>query len=135
MSCKSRCGSRDKDEILCDGVPETFAASGSGHEIDGTTEELLEAELKVHEINQTRRPVELHQHVDVARIRFAARHRSKQPQVFHIEGPEGWVLPTQLIEDGDGGRCHGETVDRRKSKWIRTQRGTGGDRVEVEGLG
>lgn len=100
MSCSRRCGSRDKDEILCDGLPEALAAGGLGDEIHGQPKELLEAELELHKVHEARRPIELDQHIDVARSGLAARHRSKQPQVFDVISAKGRMLTAQLIDNG-----------------------------------
>ena len=98
--------SRDKEEIVCDGLPEALAAGGTGDKIDGQPDELLEAELELHKVHQARRPVELDQYIDVARSRLAPRHRAKQPQVFDVISAKGRMLTAQLIDDGDGGMSH-----------------------------
>ena len=108
MSCRSSCGSRDKEKIFCDGLPEALAAGGTGDKIDRQPEELLEAELELHKVHQTGRLVEFDQHIDVARSGFAPRHGSKQPQVFDVISPEGRTLPTKLIHNGDGGMNHSD---------------------------
>ena len=108
MSCRSSCGSRDKEKILCDGLPEALAAGGTGDEIDAKPNELLETKLELHKVDQAGRPVEFNQHIDVARGRFAPRDRSKQPQVFDVIRPEGRTLPTKLIHNGGGGMGHGD---------------------------